>query len=74
MYQPYILVMQVLAFAALWLLQRGSAPDLTILAYALPGMAGAVIGLRIFNGLSETQFRRVINVALVVCGLALVLK
>jgi len=73
-YQPYILVMQVLAFAALWLLQRRGASDPMLLAYAVPGVAGAVIGLRIFNALSEAQFRRVINGALVVSGLALVLK
>lgn len=73
-YQPYILVMQILGIAALCLTQRRSAPDPAILAYVLPGLAGAMIGLRVFHALSDRQFQKVLNVALVISGLALALK
>jgi uncharacterized membrane protein YfcA len=73
-YQPYILVMQLIGFGALCLLQRQSVPDPALLAYALPGFAGAIIGLRVFHGLTDPQFQRMINLALIASGVALVLK
>jgi uncharacterized protein len=73
-YQPYILIMQVLGVSALTLLQPASAFDPVLLAYALPGMAGAFLGLRLFHALTDVQFQRMINVALVVSGSALLLK
>ena len=41
---------------------------------ALPGIAGAVVGLRIFHRLTDPQFQRLVNVALIVSGVALALK
>ena len=73
-YQPYILVMQVCSLAALQLVKPQSTLDPTLLAYALPGAAGAVIGLRFFRALSDVQFQRVVNLALVGSGLALAFK
>jgi hypothetical protein len=73
-YQPYILVMQVLAFAALCMMQRRSPTDPAWLGYALPGLAGAMVGLRVFHSLSDGQFQKILNVALVISGLALTLK
>jgi uncharacterized membrane protein YfcA len=55
-------------------LQRQSVPDPALLAYALPGFAGAIIGLRVFRGLTDPQFQRMINLALIASGVALVLK
>ncbi len=72
-YQPYILIMQIIAFGTLYLLQQ-STPDPALFAYAVPGFAGAIIGLRVFHSATELQFQRMINVALVVSGIALVLK
>jgi uncharacterized membrane protein YfcA len=51
-----------------------STPGPTVLAYALPGLAGAVIGLRFFHGLTDVQFQRLVNLALVASGAALALK
>jgi uncharacterized membrane protein YfcA len=73
-YQPYILVMQVIALASLLLLEHRGTFDPMLFAYALPGLAGAVVGLRAFHALTDSQFHRMINLALVASGAALVLK
>ena len=73
-YQPYILVMQIVGLGALFLLKPHSTPDPAVLAYALPGLAGAVIGLRFFHRLSDVQFQRLVNLALVASGAALAFK
>jgi len=73
-YQPYILIMQVAALAALSLAPRQPPLDPALLTYALPGIAGAVIGVRIFHALNDLQFQRMVNLALVASGLALVLR
>jgi uncharacterized membrane protein YfcA len=73
-YQPYILIMQVLAFAALSCIQPVHPFDVALLAYALPGLAGAIVGLRIFRAMSDPQFQRLISVSLVVSGITLVIR
>jgi hypothetical protein len=73
-YQPYILIVQVLTFAALIVVSRRARLDAELLTYALPGVAGAVVGLRIFHRLTELQFQRLVNVALIFSGVALALK
>ena len=73
-YQPYILIMQMIAFGALSLVRHESTLDPTLFAYALPALAGAIIGLRVFHALTDLQFQRMINVALVASGIALALK
>jgi uncharacterized membrane protein YfcA len=60
--------------AALFLLKPQSTPDPAVLAYALPGLAGAVIGLRFFHRLTDVQFQRLVNLALVASGAALAFK
>lgn len=73
-YQPYILVMQSVALAALTLVQHPQRFDPTLFTYALPALAGAAIGLRVFRALSDGQFQRLINLALVASGIALAVK
>ena len=75
-YQPYILVLQVLTLGGLSLVSGRSVLDghLNIIAYALPGVAGAYLGLRVFQKLNDEQFRRLVNLALIVSGIALALK
>ena len=72
--QPYILVLQVLGLGALCLVGRQGAFDPVLLAYALPGLAGAVVGLRISHALTDMHFQGMVNLTLVVCGISLVLK
>jgi uncharacterized membrane protein YfcA len=73
-YQPYILIVQALTLAALIAVSGRARFDAELLTYALPGIAGAVVGLRIFHRLTDLQFQRLVNVALIVSGVALALK
>ena len=73
-YQPYILVMQLLTLGALTVSTGQSRFDPTLLGYAIPGIAGAFLSMRVFRGMSDSQFNKVVNVALVASGLALMLK
>src|SRR5262245_57763453 len=73
-YQPYILILQVLTLAGLGLMGERSVLDGHIIAYALPGVAGAYLGLRVFQKLNDEQFRRLVNLALILSGVALALK
>ena len=74
-YQPYILVMQVVGLGALAVVkpEHGAFAG-AHLAYALPGLAGAVIGLRFFRWMTDTQFQRAIYLALIASGAALAVK
>ena len=73
-FQPYILMMQLAAFAALAWLAPGHGMDPSIVGYALPALGGAVIGLRVFRTLTDAQFQRLIHVALIASGGALLFK
>jgi uncharacterized protein len=70
-YQPYILVMQLLTLGVLAVSTGQSRFDPALLGYAIPGIAGAFLGMRVFRGMSDSQFNKVVNVALVASGLAL---
>jgi len=73
-YQPYILIMQVLTLGALSVVSGRSIFNEDVIAYALPGIAGAYLGLEVFQKLSDVQFRMLVNLALIVSGIALALK
>jgi hypothetical protein len=73
-YQPYILIMQLVGFAAVGLLQPQGTLSPALFYYALPACAGAMIGLRVFHALTDVQFQRLINGALVVSGAVLLFK
>ena len=73
-YQPFILIMQLLTLGALSLASGRSMLNADVIAYALPGIAGAYLGLHVFQKLSDGQFQRLVNLALIVSGIALVLK
>jgi uncharacterized membrane protein YfcA len=45
-----------------------------MIAYALPGVAGAWLGLQVFQKMSDAQFQRLVNLALIVSGIALTRK
>ena len=73
-YQPYILILQVLTLGGISAFGERSGLDEHLIAYALPGVAGAYLGLRVFQKLNDEQFRRLVNLALIVSGIALALK
>jgi uncharacterized protein len=73
-YQPYILILQVLTLGGLSVVSGCSILDGHLIAYALPGIAGAYLGLQVFQKLNDEQFRRLVNLALIFSGIALALK
>ena len=73
-YQPYILILQVLTLGGLSVVGGRSVLDGHLIAYALPGVAGAYLGLQVFQKLNDEQFRRLVNLALIGSGIALALK
>ena len=73
-YQPYILVMQVAGLGAVSALHAAPAFDPLQLGYALPALAGATVGLRVFQALTDRQFDRLIHLALIGSGVALLVK
>jgi uncharacterized membrane protein YfcA len=75
-YQPFILIMQILALLVIHLMSR-SAPwsndlDLATLAFVPVALLGTWFGLLIFRQLSERQFDRMVNLLLAVSGVGLV--
>jgi uncharacterized membrane protein YfcA len=73
--QPYILIMQMLALAALSLSSGAPvAMHWPVLQYALPAVAGAVFGLKLFEHLNDRQFLSMIAAFLILSGTAMVAK
>jgi uncharacterized membrane protein YfcA len=74
-YQPFILIMQVLALVLIGLAHRASAKtggiDLMTLAYVPGALLGTWCGIAIFRRLSDLQFARAVNLLLIVSGLGL---
>jgi hypothetical protein len=73
-YQPYILILQVLSLVVMSFAGDRAVASLELITYALPAVAGAWLGLRIFQKLTDVQFQRLVNVALIISGVALVLR
>ena len=73
-YQPYILVLQVLTLGGLSLVSERGVLDGHLIAFALPGVAGAYLGLQVFQKLTDVQFRRLVNLALILSGIVLAMK
>jgi uncharacterized membrane protein YfcA len=76
-YQPFILGMQPVTLAAIYLM-RPSSPaatplDWNTLAFVPAALLGAWFGLRIFKRLSDRQFELVVNTLLILSGIGLVL-
>jgi len=73
-YQPYILTIQILTLGGLSAVSERATLNPELLTYALPGVAGAYLGLRAFHQLTDVQFQRLVNLALIASGIALALK
>lgn len=75
-YQPFILIMQVLALALILLFQPGNSLgdkiDLATLSYMPAAVLGTWCGIAIFRRLTEVQFARSVNLLLIVSGLGLI--
>jgi len=70
--QPYILVMQIVTLAAFFVMNGSKAAiDWPLLQYALPAIAGAILGLKLFERLNDRQFLSIVAVFLTLSGLAM---
>jgi uncharacterized membrane protein YfcA len=72
--QPYILAMQIAVLAALSVTSPLDPIRPGLLLYTLPGLAGAWIGVRIYETLNTTQFNKVVCSMLLVSGALLAFK
>jgi uncharacterized protein len=77
-YQPYILIMQVLALAAISWAASGPrslalSQGLSPLFYLPAALLGTWCGLGWYSRLSDAQFRKIINLLLIASGIALAL-
>jgi uncharacterized protein len=68
-YQPYILIMQVLTLAALAMRGETKQIDMTHALFVVPAILGAHIGFSIFARITDKQFRGLVSILLVVSGL-----
>jgi uncharacterized membrane protein YfcA len=76
-YQPFILSMQPITLAVIYLMQPSSATALQLdwktTAFIPAALLGAWFGLRIFKRLSDRQFELAVNLLLIASGVGLIL-
>jgi uncharacterized membrane protein YfcA len=74
-YQPYILIMQIATLAALLLVGGSALPkSLDLLQYVPPALAGAYVGVKLFERLNDRQFFAVVAGFLIFSGCGLIAK
>jgi uncharacterized membrane protein YfcA len=73
-YQPFILIMQLLTLLALEVSGAGQSYDISLMEYAPAALLGAYCGLSIFKRLNDRHFNIAIYVLLIISGIALVAK
>lgn len=75
-YQPFILIMQILALILIFFVQSSHPPsdrlDLQTISYVPAALLGTWCGIAIFRRLTEIQFARSVNLLLIVSGVGLV--
>jgi uncharacterized protein len=74
-YQPFILVMQMLALALISFMQSSHADgiDLSTIIYVPGALLGTWCGIAIFRRLPDSQFARAVNLLLIASGLGLLM-
>lgn len=70
-YQPYILAMQLMTLTGLFVMGEPTLIQLDDSLFAVQGLAGAMIGLRIFARLKTQTFRIAVNAFLLFSGLSI---
>jgi uncharacterized membrane protein YfcA len=74
LYQPYILIMQIATLVVLSAATTQRQMPSSLVQYVPPALAGAYIGLRVFERLTTRQFNKVVNLFLLIAGAALIVK
>jgi uncharacterized membrane protein YfcA len=73
-YQPYILVMQVLTIGCLWWHTSTHAPIAQDLSFVPFALVGAIGGLAVFQRMTNRQFHVALSILLVASGIGLVAR
>ncbi len=74
-FQPYILIMQVVTLVILTLMRGGSASlNYSYVLFAVPAVFGCHIGLLLFERLSNQQFNRLVSAFLIISGISMITK
>jgi uncharacterized membrane protein YfcA len=73
-YQPYILVMQVVTLACLYWTEPGGIRDVRGLVMVPFALIGAIAGLAVFHRMTNAQFRVALSALLAISGAALFLR
>jgi hypothetical protein len=74
LYQPYILILQVLALSCMFSMGAATPRSPALLTAGLaipPALAGTMIGLRLYRRFSDRQFFRAVSLLLLVSGVIL---
>lgn len=73
-YQPFILVMQVVTLATICIMHPGGARVTGIaLTFVPAALVGSAFGMTLFRRINDRQFRAVVNLLLIVSGISLAL-
>ena len=70
-YQPYILAMQIMTLGILAIFGETNRIDLTYSYFAVPAVLGAYIGFRVFERITDAQFRTLVNILLIASGVGI---
>ena len=70
-YQPYILAMQIMTLGILAIFGETKRIDFTYIYFAVPAVLGAYIGFRVFERITDAQFRTLVNILLIASGVGI---
>jgi len=73
-FQPYILIMQILTLAVLSILGSKSSFHASNALFAIPALLGCHLGLMLFERLSNHQFNRLVQGLLILSGVSMLFK
>jgi uncharacterized membrane protein YfcA len=73
-FQPYILVMQVVTLVILTLMGGSNSLNFSYALYAIPAVFGCHLGLLLFERLSNQQFNRLVSAFLIISGISMIAK
>ncbi|HET7838530.1 MAG TPA: sulfite exporter TauE/SafE family protein [Rectinemataceae bacterium] len=73
-FQPYILIMQVVTLGIFTMMGGSSSLNFSYALFAVPAVFGCHIGLLLFKRLSNSQFNRLVSCFLIISGISMIAK